>query len=208
MPCKKCKDENYKWGNTGECKYATKEACEKANPKKYSKMKNIPSPIGKKTYEEYAKELKEYNLSKAEKVELGILQDGEKASEQVKKLIAEAQDTMGFMYNVQSSGDKIVKVILGMRADITKELRNYDARLNTLRDEKKDLFTTGQKLKDAVAELNRISSELTTVAKDMGVDVPGLSNFKKLAAQGKQFDSTIKKAFDKATLPERPSQSF
>ena len=28
MPCKKCKDENYKYGNTGECKYATKEECE------------------------------------------------------------------------------------------------------------------------------------------------------------------------------------
>ena len=60
MPCKKCeKDETYKWGNTGECKYATKEECEKANPKKYSK--NMPTPLGKKTYEEYAKELKEYN---------------------------------------------------------------------------------------------------------------------------------------------------
>tara|TARA_R100001463_G_scaffold73186_1_gene127061 strand:- start:1296 stop:1808 length:513 start_codon:yes stop_codon:yes gene_type:complete len=61
MPCKKCKDENYKYGNTGECKYATKEACEKANPKKYSKMQ--PTPLGKKTYEEYEKELKEFNLS-------------------------------------------------------------------------------------------------------------------------------------------------
>ena len=73
MPCKKCKDEKYKWGNTGECKYATKEACEKANPKKYNKMN--PTPLGKKTYEEYAKELKEFNLSKVEKVELGLMQD-------------------------------------------------------------------------------------------------------------------------------------
>ena len=73
MPCKKCKDEKYKWGNTGECKYATKEACEKANPKKYNKMN--PTPLGKKTYEEYAKELKEFNLSKVEKVDLGLMQD-------------------------------------------------------------------------------------------------------------------------------------
>ena len=78
MPCKKCKDENYKWGNTGECKYATKDECEKANPKKYSKMKNTPTPLGKKTYEEYAKELKEFNLSaepKLEKIELGAIDD-------------------------------------------------------------------------------------------------------------------------------------
>ena len=62
MPCTKCK-EGYKWGETGECKYDTKEACEKANPKHYKEMKNTPTPIGQKTYEEYAKELKEYNLS-------------------------------------------------------------------------------------------------------------------------------------------------
>jgi len=61
MPCTKCEDGKYKWGKTGECKYDTKEACEKANPKKYNKMR--PTPIGKKTYEEYAKELKEFNLS-------------------------------------------------------------------------------------------------------------------------------------------------
>jgi hypothetical protein len=61
MPCTKCEDGKYKWGKTGECKYDTKEACEKANPKKYNKMR--PTPIGKKTYEEYAKELKEYNLN-------------------------------------------------------------------------------------------------------------------------------------------------
>ena len=55
MPCKKCKDGKYKWGNTGECKYATKDECEKANPKKYSDMKNTPTPLGKKTYAEYEK---------------------------------------------------------------------------------------------------------------------------------------------------------
>ena len=60
MPCTKCEEGNYKWGKTGECEYATKEACESANHK-YSKMK--PTPLGKKTYEEYEKELKEYNLS-------------------------------------------------------------------------------------------------------------------------------------------------
>ena len=78
MPCKKCKDGKYKYGNTGECKYATKEECDKANPKKYNKMKQYPTPLGKKTYDEYAKELKEFNLSaepKLEKVELGAIDD-------------------------------------------------------------------------------------------------------------------------------------
>ena len=79
MPCTKCKDENYKWGKTGSCKYATKEECERANPKKYNKMN--PTPIGKKTYEEYAKELKEFknkeelHLSKVYKIKLTIMED-------------------------------------------------------------------------------------------------------------------------------------
>jgi hypothetical protein len=78
MPCKKCKDGKYKYGNTGECKYDTKEECDKANPNKYNKMKEYPTPLGKKTYDEYAKELKEFNLSaepKLEKVELGAIDD-------------------------------------------------------------------------------------------------------------------------------------
>ena len=60
MPCTKCEEGKYKWGKTGECKYDTLESCESANSK-YNKMQ--PTPLGKKTYEEYAKELKEYNLS-------------------------------------------------------------------------------------------------------------------------------------------------
>ena len=81
MPCKKCKDGKYKWGNTGECKYATKDECEKANPKKYSKMKNTPTPLGKKTYAEYEKELKEYNLSQVQRFEFNsVKQIGSMAS--------------------------------------------------------------------------------------------------------------------------------
>ena len=75
MPCTKCENGKYKWGKTGECKYDSKEACEKANKKKYNKMR--PTPLGK-TYEQYEKELKEYNLSKVEKVELNAVKDFEK----------------------------------------------------------------------------------------------------------------------------------
>ena len=69
MPCTQCKEGKYKWGETGECEYATKEDCESANHK-YNKMR--PTPLGK-TYEQYEKELKEYNLSKVERVELGAI---------------------------------------------------------------------------------------------------------------------------------------
>jgi len=78
MPCTKCEEGKYKWGKTGECEYATKEDCESANHK-YNKMK--PTPLGKKSYEEYAKELKEFNLSKVERVDLGLVEDATKLSD-------------------------------------------------------------------------------------------------------------------------------
>ena len=38
MPCTECKDGKYKWGETGDCKYNTKEECEDANAS-YEEMK-------------------------------------------------------------------------------------------------------------------------------------------------------------------------
>jgi len=89
MPCTKCENGKYKWGKTGECKYDSKEECEKANPKKYSKMK--PTPLGKKSYEEYEKELKEFNLSKVERVELATIPELIKEGKNAKKLINNAK---------------------------------------------------------------------------------------------------------------------
>ena len=40
MPCTKCDNEKWKWGENGECKYDSKEACEKANPKHYNDLKS------------------------------------------------------------------------------------------------------------------------------------------------------------------------
>ena len=40
MPCTKCKDGKYKWGESGSCKYATKDECTAANPKHYSETSN------------------------------------------------------------------------------------------------------------------------------------------------------------------------
>lgn len=32
MPCTKCENNKWRWGERGECKYPTKAACEKAHP--------------------------------------------------------------------------------------------------------------------------------------------------------------------------------
>ena len=88
MPCTKCKEGKYKWGETGECKYDSKEDCESANHK-YNKMN--PTPLGKKSYEEYAKELKEFNLSKVYKVDLATIPELVKEGKNAKKLINNAK---------------------------------------------------------------------------------------------------------------------
>ena len=96
MPCTKCEEGNYKWGKTGECKYDTLDACESANSK-YNKMQ--PTPLGKKTYEEYAKELKEFNLSSQRfdfndmKTLAKLLKEAAKLDSSFKKLKDKARDS-------------------------------------------------------------------------------------------------------------------
>jgi len=107
MPCTKCKDGKYKWGETGECKYDTKEACEKANPKHYNKMK--PTPIGKKTYEEYEKELKEYNLSANYRVELGLADDVEKQTLQAKEILSTLKEQKKRIDSIEKLSEKASK---------------------------------------------------------------------------------------------------
>jgi len=106
MPCTKCKEGNYKWGKTGECEYATKEACESANHK-YSKMR--PTPLGKKSYEEYEKELKEFNLTKVEKVELANIKDLE-----------------AYERELDTGRDKLMQYATDAREAIAKGVREMD----------------------------------------------------------------------------------
>ena len=56
MPCKKCKDGKWKFGNTGECKYNTKESCEADNRAYYEDLK-APTKIVELVIEEDNQEL-------------------------------------------------------------------------------------------------------------------------------------------------------
>tara|TARA_R110002012_G_C11436326_1_gene590034 strand:- start:262 stop:732 length:471 start_codon:yes stop_codon:yes gene_type:complete len=134
MPCTKCKDGKYKWGKTGSCKYANKGECEKANPKKYNKMR--PTPIGKKTYEEYAKELKEFNLS-ADKFELGLVQDGEQAAEQLLDIADE---------------------LSGIKKEIARDVKRIDGY-------DKEGFSLFKYLDRTIREIEKINKELGITTK-------------------------------------------
>jgi hypothetical protein len=127
MPCKKC-EEGYKWGETGECKYDTLESCESANSK-YNKMQ--PTPLGKKTYEEYAKELKEFNLSKVEKVELGLIDDINGMFKDTDKEVSKAE---GSWTNVLNSAKKVNDAYNKVVERADKTLKAIDLAENQLKE--------------------------------------------------------------------------
>ena len=151
MPCKKCKDEKYKWGNTGECKYATKEDCESANHK-YNKMQ--PTPLGKKTYEEYAKELKEFNLSKVEKVELSLIGDLNKEIQEAKRIIDYQKDGYKWLQKTQDAYKEYKKVWSDAEGIIRGGDKQADKQLDVLGD--------------AIAKLGKSATEIGV--KPEGID--------------------------------------
>ena len=122
MPCTKCEEGKYKWGETGECKYDSLDACESANHK-YNKMK--PTPLGKKTYEEYEKELKEYNLSSVHRVELGLADDVEKLTQQAKEEIELIVRDNGFIKNGEKDELRDMKLVEKKNTTYEKADENY-----------------------------------------------------------------------------------
>ena len=198
MPCTKCKDGKYKWGKTGECKYDTKEACEKANPKKYNKMQ--PTPLGKKTYEEYEKELKEYNLSATYRVELGIADDVEKLTQQAKDLIpdldrdvdaikvsekniAQAEKQIGKRESVVEKADKkereLARAFESAKDNLATAERELKETKGTLENNKKDIDFLNKRLDKTKGKATKIRTNLQKkldalekAAKDLGVKIP------------------------------------
>jgi chromosome segregation ATPase len=163
MPCKKCKDGKYKYGNTGECKYDTKEECDKDNPKKYNKMKQYPTPLGKKTYEEYAKELKEFNLSaepKLQKVELGLAQDLEKARKQSETLIKKSKKTVDKIDKARKSYSDLWEKTRTETGDIENQIKVNNDRIKDAKSAAKELGVNVNDIK-GVALLEEANKDLS-----------------------------------------------
>ena len=169
MPCKKCKDDKYKWGNTGECKYATKEECEKANPKKYSKMQ--PTPLGKKSYEEYEKELKEFNLS-SQRVELGLIDDLDKLVSQSKSI---SQDLTKDVSDYAKQDD-IVQKLYQQKTKVEEEFKKLEQESEVEARRVKVYYDAMQENLKAARDIRqKIEKDLSTLkksTKELGVDIP------------------------------------
>ena len=168
MPCTKCEEGNYKWGETGECKYDTLESCESANSK-YNKMR--PTPLGKKSYEEYAKELKEFNLSKVERVELGYIQDLDGA-------VKSNNSTLDTADKVVAAANKVNNVI----QSVTKEAQYYNKYADLVE----------QDLKNNIQYLEGVLSKAETQTKQLGINLKDIPEFKKATANIKESKDYLK----------------
>ena len=143
MPCTKCEEGNYKWGETGECEYATKEACESANSK-YNKMQ--PTPLGKKSYEEYAKELKEYNFSTVYKVDLASLKDVEKIMRDMSQKASIVESILDAL-----DGEMFERRVL--REDAEEQLQNAEDYKSNIEGMKEEVELAKSRLEKAQGEL-------------------------------------------------------
>tara|TARA_R110000737_G_scaffold116575_1_gene149242 strand:- start:55 stop:642 length:588 start_codon:yes stop_codon:yes gene_type:complete len=177
MPCTKCEEGGkYKWGKTGSCKYATKADCESDNKGYYKKNTMKPTPLGKKTYEEYEKELKEYNLSKVERVELGIIDDLKKDVETARKQVEGAERLHKAAEKDDAEINKLASEYIALEAKAdkmrkeTRELikfgkENIKEAKSLLSKSKKTASTIEQQLKDLGLDKKVISSELSEIDK-------------------------------------------
>jgi len=130
MPCTKCEEGKYKWGETGECKYDSKEACESANSK-YNKMR--PTPLGKKTYEEYEKELKEFNLSKVERVDLGLIEDAQKlAQKNYSAYISVSKKAKG-LSKLSDTVEKLQTTFKKLDGEISSQIDTFNKSWNSMK---------------------------------------------------------------------------
>ena len=184
MPCTKCEEGKYKWGKTGECKYDTLDACESANHK-YSKMQ--PTPLGQKTYEEYAKELKEYNLSSAYRVELGLADDVEKQTLQAKEILSTLKEQKKRIDSIEKLSEKASKEREKKKDNSRKAADKYF--------DLQDKYETAQvKYDDAEKELDSAMRELVRlddeIKKSTGV-------FDKEKSKGSKLATTLRKNLDK-----------
>ena len=200
MPCTKCEEGNYKWGETGECKYDTLESCESANSK-YNKMQ--PTPLGKKTYEEYEKELKEYNLSSQRfdfndmKTLAKLLKEADKLNSSFRKLKDKAMDA-DFNWEDEKEITKVRKTdydasldkIIAIKKSHEKELIQLAKSSEKVYKEYSDSAKKAEKLKEKFnkehqtvmsmkGEMQSVGLKFRTAVtqvekagKELGVDIP------------------------------------
>jgi hypothetical protein len=176
MPCTKCKEGKYKWGETGDCKYDSKEDCESANHK-YNKMR--PTPLGK-TYEEYAKELKEFNLSSSKRIDLGLTDDAKTVVKEGKAI----QKKMAAEYKVWPKIEGEYGKVFGKILDFLDNTKGLTTKAEAIQKQANSIF---DKLEKSAKELGinindiPVAKQLDEVAVDLTDNITDIENARRQA---------------------------
>jgi hypothetical protein len=119
---------------------------------------NTPTPLGK-TYEQYKKELKEFNLSKVEKVELGAIDDFKKLFE---KSLDNWEGTSSSLIKAMSKTQQDYKTQKGKWEQVIKmgESIEKDAKDLGVEIPKTDLGNKLLSAKDFIKESQKINQAI------------------------------------------------
>ena len=133
---------------------------------------NTPTPLGK-TYEQYKKELKEYNLSKVEKVELANIKELDK--------FVKALDTA--VKQIKSNKTKLGKSL----RDIQEQRKEVEKQYNTAVENKKAVDL-------AVKNSEILSKQIVKQAKELGIspsEIPNVNELVNLIGEAEGAQETI-----------------
>jgi len=156
---------------------------------------NTPTPIGKKSYKEYEKELKEHKLSKVEKIELNLVGDLKKKTDVVSKIMTATNKEWKKAEELSSS------TYLDL-TDVYDEWRSLETKAKTFTSKVKAVEKLNQNVNSAQDELHRqltdlinIITEATSVTKELGInvnDMSGMSEAKDIRAMSIKILDTVR----------------
>ena len=95
---------------------------------------NTPTPFGKKTFAEYEKELKEFNLSKVEKVDLGLMDDLEKLLNEAEKRTKNNKGGVKYANGVETELINVKKKIKDTVSLSEKSVKENEQLINKIMD--------------------------------------------------------------------------
>jgi len=155
---------------------------------------NTPTPLGK-TYEQYEKELKEFNLSKVERVELGFVDDAEKLSKKLKSELNSANSTEESLKESMKNFSDIEKTLA--KAKISAENAQ-----NLLSDRERFLTNSQISIEKNQLALQDKINKISTSAKELGISTNEIPFFKDALNNVSLAEKALRQ-FDKTTANAR-----
>jgi len=138
---------------------------------------NKPTPFGKKTFAEYEKEVKEYNLSKVERVELSIVGDLKAATNTVAKLIDNYEKSWKSLSAASASTYMKVQDLWDDWNGISKKAESFKKVNNDYNKDFAEVASLDSKLENANKDLIKVIQEAKEAAKELGVDVKDIGGY-------------------------------